>query len=139
MRSVGYDPFDAGIAYAFIGTRWVRCCSEYYSVFHGRSEKELMIATKELRALKNSHSQQFTVTAKKLADFLESVEAEEVMLMQRLCDAEGRKVLEKINSSAPVVNSEELPVVRSAEGSDDPASEESSPEDETVLEIYENF
>ena len=31
---------------------------------------------------------------------LESVEAEEVMLMQRLCDAEGRKVLEKINGGS---------------------------------------
>src|SRR5216684_1710647 len=105
--SVRYDPFDVGIAYAFIVNRWVRCCSEYYSAFHGRSEKELMIATKELRALKNSHSQQFTLTAKKLADFLESVEAEEAMLMQRLCDAEGRKVLEKISSGAPTANAEE--------------------------------
>jgi hypothetical protein len=59
-----------------------------------------MLATKELRALKTSHSQQFNFTAKKLADFLESVEAEEVMLMQRLCDAEGRKVLEKINGGS---------------------------------------
>jgi transposase InsO family protein len=98
--SVRYDPFDVGIAYAFVANRWVRCYSEYYSTFHGRSEKELMVATKELRALKTSHSQQFNFTAKKLADFLESVEAEEVMLMQRLCDAEGRKVLEKINGGS---------------------------------------
>lgn len=138
--SVRYDPFEVGVAYAFVGKRWVRCHSEYYSVFHGRSEKELMIATKELRALKNSHSQQFTVTAKKLADFLESVEAEEVMLVQRLRDAEGRKVIEKISSGAPEANAEDLPVVRSVQGSVDAAMEESSPEDETeMLEIYEEF
>jgi hypothetical protein len=59
-----------------------------------------MLATKELRASKTNHSQQFNFTAKKLADFLESVEAEEVMLKQRLCDAEGRKVLEKINGGS---------------------------------------
>ncbi|MFS8084965.1 MAG: TnsA endonuclease N-terminal domain-containing protein, partial [Acidobacteriota bacterium] len=109
--AVRYDPFDAGIAYAFVSKRWVRCYSEHYSVFHGRSEKELMIATKELRALKNSHSQQFTVSAKKLADFLQSVEAEEVMLMQRLRDVEGRTVLDKINSSTAEPEEIELPAV----------------------------
>jgi hypothetical protein len=99
-----------------------------------------MIATKELRALKNSHSQQFTVTAKKLADFLESVEAEEAMLMQRLRDAEGRKVLEKINSGAPAANAEGLRVVRSAHEISQTATEESSPEGETeLLEVYEEF
>jgi hypothetical protein len=111
---IRYDPFDVGIAYAFVGKRWVRCYSEYYSVFHGRSEKELMIATKELRALRASHSQQFSVSAKKLADFLESVEAEEVMLMQRLRDTEGRKVFEKINGAAVTANAKEMEFPRSA-------------------------
>ena len=137
--SIRYDPFEVGVAYAFVGKRWVKCYSEYYSVFHGRSEKELMIATKELRALKSSHSRQFTISAKKLADFLESVEAEEVMLMQRLRDAEGRKVFEKINSDVPLANAEDPPVVQRVETSGDNASEESQLEDETELEIYEEF
>jgi transposase InsO family protein len=138
--AVRYDPFEVGLAYAFVGKRWVRCYSEYYSVLHGRSEKELMIATNELRALKNSHSQQFTVTAKKLADFLESVEAEEAMLVQRLCDAEGRKVLEKINGSAPAAHPQEHSVVKNARSSSDTEAEEPSSENETeMLEIYEEF
>lgn len=137
--SIRYDPFEVGIAYAFVGKRWVRCYSEYYSVFHGRSEKELMIATKELRALKSSHSRQFTISAKKLADFLESVEAEEVMLMQRLRDAEGRKVFEKINSDVPAAKDEYPPVVQSAETSGDTATDGSSSEEEAELEIYEEF
>lgn len=137
--SIRYDPFEVGVAYAFVGKRWVKCYSEYYSVFHGRSEKELMIATKELRALKSSHSRQFTISAKKLADFLESVEAEEVMLMQRLRDVEGRKVFEKINNDGPLANATDLPVVQSAETSGDTASEESSSEEEAELEIYEEF
>jgi transposase InsO family protein len=138
--AVRYDPFEVGLAYAFVGKRWVRCYSEYYSVLHGRSEKELMIATNELRALKNSHSQQFTVTAKKLADFLESVEAEETMLVQRLYDAEGRKVLEKINGGAPAAHPQEHPVVKNARSSNDTEAEEPSSENETeMLEIYEEF
>lgn len=136
--AIRYDPFDLGVAYAFVGKRWVRCYSEYYSVFHGRSEKELMIATKELRALKSSHSRQFTISAKKLSDFLESVEAEEVMLMQRLRDAEGRKVFEKINCDVPAAEAD-YPPVRSAETSGDTATDESSSEKEAELEIYEEF
>jgi hypothetical protein len=98
-----------------------------------------MIATKKLRALKSSHSRQFTISAKKLADFLESVEAEEVMLIQRLRDAEGRKVFEKINSDGPAPEAEYPPVVRSTETSVNSATEESSSEEEAELEIYEEF
>jgi hypothetical protein len=54
------------------------------------------------------------VSAKKLADFLESVEAEEVMLMQRLRDTEGRKVFEKINGAAVTANAKEMEFPRSA-------------------------
>jgi transposase InsO family protein len=136
---VRYDPFDIGIAYAFVGKRWVRCYSEYYSVFHGHSEKELMIATKELRALKASHSQQFSVTAKKLADFLESVEAEEAMLMQRLRDAEGGKVVEKINVTAVTANAKEMELPRSATEADEAAVESSTENEADTLEIYEEF
>jgi len=97
-----------------------------------------MIATKELRALKSSHSRQFTISAKKLADFLESVEAEEVMLMQRLRDAEGRKVFEKINCDVPVAEAD-YPPVRSTETSVNSSTDESSSVEEAELEIYEEF
>jgi putative transposase len=139
--AVRYDPFDVGIAYAFVSKRWVRCTSEYYSVFRGRSEKELMIATKELRALKNSHSKQFTVSAKKLADFLESVEAEEAILTQRLRDAEGRKVLDKINNGSSMVEPIELQAVTDPESCDHGPSEKTvATEVETeMLEVYEDF
>ncbi|HEV8366305.1 MAG TPA: DDE-type integrase/transposase/recombinase [Pyrinomonadaceae bacterium] len=136
---IRYDPFDVGIAYAFVGKRWVRCYSEYYSVFHGRSEKELMIATKELRALKASHSQQFSVSAKRLADFLESVEAEEVMLMQRLRDTEGRKVFEKINGASVTANAKEMEFPRSATEVDEAAVDSSIENEANTLEIYEEF
>lgn len=134
---VRYDPFDIATAFAFVGRRWVRCYSEYYSVFLGRSERELMIATKELRAQKSTHSRQFTLTAKKLADFLESVEAEEVMLLQRLRDSEGRNVLETINGE-PVEPTE--PVISARISDDDKAGDPNSTDDNPeTLEVYEDF
>jgi putative transposase len=87
---IRYDPFDAGTAYAFVERRWVRCHSEYYTVLHGHSEKELMIASNELRRRQQSHSQGLVITAKKLAGFLQSVEADELLMAQRLRDREAQ-------------------------------------------------
>lgn len=90
--AVRYDPFDIGTAYAFLDRQWVECHSEYYSVLHGHSERELHLASEELRKRHQNHSGQFAVTAKKLAEFLESVELEEEILTQRLSDLEARSL-----------------------------------------------
>lgn len=89
---VRYDPFDAGLAYAFVKGRWVRCISEHHARFVGRSEREIQLASAELRRQNQRQAQQFTVTARKLADFLASLEAEEVLLDQRLRDAAAKDV-----------------------------------------------
>lgn len=94
---VRFDPCDAGTAWAFVSHYWVECFSEHYAIFHRRSERELMIASQELRQRKGQHSKQFSVTAAKLAQFLESVEAEETLLRQRLADREARAVWKVIN------------------------------------------
>src|SRR3989304_2135891 len=67
---VRYDPFDAGTAYAFIKGRWAHCLSEHYAIFAGRSERDIQLTTAELRKRNHLHGQQFTITARKLADFL---------------------------------------------------------------------
>jgi putative transposase len=90
---VRFDPLDAGTAYAFVKGRWVRCISEHYARLAGRSEREVMLATAELRRRNQCHGQRFSITARKLADFLGSVEAEEALLEQRLRDAEAKDVL----------------------------------------------
>jgi transposase InsO family protein len=89
---VRYDPFDAGISYAFTKGQWAECHSEHYVVFQGRSEKEVMLASQELRRMRQCHSEQLSVTATRLANFLESVEAQELLLQQRLTDAESRRL-----------------------------------------------
>jgi putative transposase len=89
---VRYDPFDAGIAYAFAEGRWVQCISEFYSVLRGRSERELAMASAELRQRDRDHGRRFNLTARRLAAFLESVEAEELLLQQRLQDAAAQAV-----------------------------------------------
>jgi len=93
---VRFDPFDAGTAYAFVKGRWVRCVSEHYAQLAGHSERELWLATAELRRRRQRHAQQLGVTARRLADFLTSVEAEEILLEQQLRDEEAKVVLTQI-------------------------------------------
>lgn len=89
---VRYDPFDIGTAFAFVDRQWVECHSEHYASLHGHSEREVHLASEELRKRRQNHSGQFAVTAKKLAEFLESVEQEEEILVQRLSDLEARSI-----------------------------------------------
>ncbi len=51
------------------------------------------MASAELRRRQQRHGQDLQITARQLADFLASLEAEEVVLEQRLRDAESRGVL----------------------------------------------
>jgi len=99
--AVRYDPFDIGRAFAFVKNRWTECYSEHYLVLQDRSEKEMMLASKEVRRRRQLHSQErFTLTARKLADFLGSAEAEEKCLVQRLRDWENKS----IRNDGPVVS-----------------------------------
>jgi transposase InsO family protein len=132
---VRYDPFDAGIAYAFIKGRWAHCLSEHYAIFAGRSEREIQLATTELRKRNQLHGQQFTITARKLADFLTSLEAEELLLEQRLRDAEAREILIPKEPLIPIQTTssrkkESLPIASS--------KQEARAKAET-LDIYEDF
>jgi putative transposase len=93
---VRYDPFDLGTAYAYVKERWVACRSQYYHVFEGHSERELLLATQELRQQAKQTQATASLSAKRLADFLADVQAHETLLLQRLRDVEGRAVLDAI-------------------------------------------
>ena len=133
---VRYDPFDAGEAYAFAGGQWVRCISEHYSYFRGRSEKELLIATAELRMRNQKHTKNLTITAKTIADFLASAEANEALLSQRLRDAETRQVFEVIRGGRAGKN--KLAGI-SQDAPPKPEPVRSAVESSVAIELYEEF
>jgi len=97
---VRYDPYDIGRAFACVKGTWIECISEHHARLAGRSEREMQLATEELRQRSRRHGQQFVFTAAKLADFLSSVEAEEVLLGQRQRDEEGRQVFSLMEGEA---------------------------------------
>ncbi|MFN6495751.1 MAG: integrase [Nostoc sp. DedQUE01] len=104
LVNVRYDPFNAGVAYAYIHGLWVECISEYYPLFRGRSEKEIQLATAELKKHQQNHASSDKIRCKQLAEFMASTEAEEALLAQRLRDLQTLEVFQVINGGLPNVN-----------------------------------
>ena len=101
---VRYDPDDAGLAYAYVAGRWVRCISEQYARLAGRSEREIALASAELRRRHQQHASRYTVTAQTLGAFSVSLDAEELLLEQRLRDHALRTLTQGTEPHAPVVD-----------------------------------
>jgi putative transposase len=85
---VKVDPFNAGIVYALVKGRWLRCVSEYHHFFNGRSPKEIKIATQELRKAKSGLAVGKLISAKRLLDFMSGPEEVERVKQQRQKDRE---------------------------------------------------
>jgi transposase InsO family protein len=87
---VRFDPFDLSTAYAFIGGQWVQCHSAYYGVFQGRSQKELLIISQELRTQNKERGPQFQISAARLAQVFQDVNSQESVFVQRLRASESQ-------------------------------------------------
>lgn len=96
---VRYDPWNAGISYAFINRRWVKCLSEYYPIFKQYTTRQIELATKELRRRQQLVSQQTSFTVRQLASFLQTVEAAESLFEMRLRDEWTHKVVVLIDGN----------------------------------------
>ena len=85
---VKYDPFNIGIAYAYIDNKWVKCLSEEYKYLNGKTEKQLKIIAEEIRKRKSIYSKSNSITAKMIARFiLESELIEEKLNEEKIKDA----------------------------------------------------
>jgi hypothetical protein len=77
-------PFDISHVYAFVHNHWVECITlSYYEQLHGHSEREIALASSELRAQARHSHTRTPIDAKRLADFLVKIEAQEAVLIQR--------------------------------------------------------
>lgn len=80
MVPVRYDPFDIGVAYAFVGREWRKCTSEYFPQLSGLTEYELKSISEEIRKRRGNHNKGFNITAQKIASFIEEARECEVTL-----------------------------------------------------------
>ncbi|MGF1988909.1 MAG: integrase catalytic domain-containing protein [Nostoc sp. ZfuVER08] len=99
--SVRFEPFNAGIAYAYVRGMWVECISEYYALFQGHSEKEIELASAELRKRHKNYDSKYKIRARHLGEFIASAEVEEKLLKQRLRDEQNKEVFRVIEGGLP--------------------------------------
>lgn len=122
---IRYDPFDVGTAYAYVKDHWVRCISEYYKSFQSRSEREVNIASTQLRRKRQKHAQKVILSAKEKATYLEGIEAQEALLIQRLHDLAHQDVCALIEGKLTQENSQNF--LKSLEKNNGELSEDNQP------------
>jgi putative transposase len=138
-----YDPFDISHVYAYVHNHWIECITpSYYGQLHGHSEREIALASAELRA-QHQHSHVRTpIDAGRLAEFLAKIEAHEAVLLQRQRDIENQVVvyhLEQDRSPAreqpQSVSKDPLPSREAGQTLASPFA----PVDLTTLQVYEEY
>jgi putative transposase len=131
---VRYDPFDMGVAYAYLEGRWVKCISQYYNTFVGRTEKEVLLAAQEIRQKDKRNVVSTNISAKRLADFIASVQEHETLLLQRLRDLEAKSVLENFTP-----NLDDVPSVTQIQAITKPTANQSNSENVSGVPMTENI
>ena len=89
---VRYDPFDLSTAFAQVQGQWVTCRAPYLGL-EDHTEKELLIATTELRRQARRDGSRADLSAERLATHMSKAVSHEALLRQRLRDLEQKKVL----------------------------------------------
>jgi putative transposase len=135
---VRYDPFDISRVFAFVKGEWTQCDAKHFLVLRNHSERELQLISDELRKRRSVSARQYPITIKHIAEFLASVEAEEQLGIQRLCEAESRDILQAIDVSYaghfPLFQVPSSPFSSPDECEDDDDSSE-----EAEIEIYGDY
>jgi len=94
---VRYEPYDMGVAYAFLEGQWLECIADEYAYVHGRSEREWSFILEEWREQQRQYGKKrVTVNGPLLAQFLEEMLAEEEVLLQQQRDHEAQAIREAI-------------------------------------------
>lgn len=122
---VRYDPSNFGIAYVLLQGTWQKCYSEYFAIFQGYTEKQIRIASNHLRMKAKLLGHNISLNAQNLAGFLTSAEADEILSMERLQDAESSEVTVAINTPIDFqpFNADKYVLPKSTEQTDLPSSQ----------------
>jgi len=100
--SVRYEPFDMGFVYAYIGGQWIECIADAFAQMHGRSEREWNLILDEWREHQRQHNQKrITINGPLLAQFLQQLQGDEALLLQRQRDLEEQAQRETILLKRP--------------------------------------
>ena len=99
------EPFNVSIAHAYVKGRWHKCISDHHQFLEGRTEKELLAISADLRKRKSGHAKRVEISDTELVFHLRSAEAMEgELLKQRLQALENLTVLNLIEGKQTLQN-----------------------------------
>src|SRR6266487_3074927 len=138
-----YDPFDISHVYAYVHNHWIECITpSYYGQLHGHSEREIALASAELRAQNQNSHVRTPIDAKRLAEFLAKIEAHEAVLLQRQRDIENQVVVYHLEQNLSPVKDQPRSVPKDSLPSREDADMVASrfaPVDLTTLQAYSEY
>ncbi len=130
---VRYEPYDMGVVYVFVQGQWLECIADNYAQVHGRSEREWHLILDEWRAHQRQHGKARTyVNGPLQARFLETLQADERLLLQQQRDYEERTLRDAI-----LGKKEAEPVVIASSSTQEQRDEDDL--DLTIIPRYEEY
>lgn len=101
---VRFEPYDMGVAYAYIDGQWLECIADTFAQVHGRSEKEWNLILDEWREQQRQHTRKrTTLNGPLLAQFLQRLEQEEELSLQHQRDYEEQVLRQAILGQVPTL------------------------------------
>ncbi len=101
---VRFEPYDMGVAYAYIDGQWLECIADSFAQVRGRSEKEWNLILDEWREHQRQHARRrVTLNGPLLAQFLQRLEQEEAFSLQHQRDFEEQALRQAILSPSPLL------------------------------------
>ncbi|HEY7413755.1 MAG TPA: Mu transposase C-terminal domain-containing protein [Ktedonobacteraceae bacterium] len=138
-----FDPFDISHIYAFVHNHWVECITpSYYGQLHGHSEREVALASADVREQNRKSHVRTPIDAGRLADFLAKIEAHEAVLLQRQRDIENQVVIYRMEHQQTPGAEQPQPASHAPVQQHDESSELFSrfaSVDLTALQVYEEY
>ena len=99
---VRFEPYDMGLAYAYIDGQWLECIADTFAQVHGRSEKEWNLILDEWREQQRQHARKrITLNGPLLAQFLHRLEQEEALSLQHQKDYEEQVLRQTLLHQEP--------------------------------------
>ncbi|BCM24152.1 Mu transposase C-terminal domain-containing protein [Methyloradius palustris] len=123
---VRYDPDDASVVYLYINGRWMECISPLAAIFSRRSVKQIDLITKQMRSKDRMMGRKQSITAERIAHFIQYAEAEGKAQRQMWRDQEQLGA----NPSEPILVGDD------SEGT---VIENEVEADAADLQVYEDF
>lgn len=105
---IRYDPFNIGLAYAFVNNCWIELVSHYYNILVNRTEKELKVITEEARKRKRLTQSSRAYENRDIVELLRNAETFEELQLQTLKDQAIKNTLDMKGKTENKISDREI-------------------------------